>query len=273
MLKACCSAWCLEWRGWWGESSLHEQGAYRPTWPKHHSHAIRFTTAHHHTSNRDSSEGDSWRAHRSNEWSLRRTDIGMATMHLAPFQGNMLARGLEGSSMSRDGAECPGRALVAWGEGHPCAFRWKKSGGRHGWAAMLATGTFFRGNMLARGLKGSSTSRDETECPGKALVAWGEGHPCAFWWATSGGRHGWAPRGEPRRWPLAHFSEAACSLEGLSRDGEGRGRVLRFQSSDSFNSLVADHWTVFQLLWSASPIIHSPIFQDKKRWIRRTLSR
>ena len=29
---------------------------------------------------------------------------------------------LEGSSASRDGAECTGRALVAWGEGRPCAF-------------------------------------------------------------------------------------------------------------------------------------------------------
>ena len=48
-------------------------------------------------------------------------------MRLAPFRGNMLARGLEGSSTSRDGAECPGRALVAWGEGHPCAFRWATS--------------------------------------------------------------------------------------------------------------------------------------------------
>ena len=29
---------------------------------------------------------------------------------------------LEGSSASRDGAECTGRKLVAWGEGRPCAF-------------------------------------------------------------------------------------------------------------------------------------------------------
>ena len=36
-------------------------------------------------------------------------------MRLAPFGGN--TRSLEGSSTSRDGAECPGRALVAWGGG------------------------------------------------------------------------------------------------------------------------------------------------------------
>ena len=50
---------------------------------------------------------------------------------------------------------------------------------------------FFRGNMLARGLEGSSTSRDEgPSTRGGLSLHGGEGHPCAFRWATSGGGHG-----------------------------------------------------------------------------------
>ncbi len=55
------------------------------------------------------------------------------------------------------------------GEGHRCAFRWAMSGGgmgEPGVSATLATSTFSRGNMLARGLEGSSASETRSRAPG-----------------------------------------------------------------------------------------------------------
>ena len=104
----------------------------------------------------------------------------MATMRLAPFGGN--TRSLEGSSTSRDGAECPGRALVAWGGGASVCL----SMGNVGRGAWVSPRGEPRRWPLASfseatcSLEGSSASRDGAECTGRALVAWGEGRPCAF---------------------------------------------------------------------------------------------